>query len=350
MAATSINRTNTNIEAYVKRYTDTLASFTEAVGLAISSKDIAKCAAAALNRLVWTSPVLAVQVAPKMFTAAFIIGGFTEALSPINMQKIFTNINKILSIGDSSQKTTLKVSLIFAIVIANGVSYIPLPELSKLYASIAGGLLGMQMGRLVPRTTVEAIVQFLDRWIPLPTCPSGYKSPEAARTNIEAYFDYVTGWIALLTETVSDALSSKGVANYVASTLNQVVWTSPLLTAQMAPKTFAAAFALGGAAGLFSSDSMEKIFNNVDIILSGGKDNQNTNFKVSLIFAVVIVSKFSSIVPSLPLLYAAFGGVVLGIKLSEWVPEKTAISAAQYIDRIVPLPICPGFIPQVNKK
>ncbi len=158
------------------------------------------------------------------------------------------------------------------------------------------------------------------------------------KTNTEAWVDAGTGYIATGFEKANELLKTPAIANYVTATLNNLVWASPLLVAQLAPKTFAACFVGGAFTGLFSYDTMMKIFGHADSILSGG-NVQNTNFKVSLIFAFIIANKISPIpIPSLPRFYAAAAGLALGIKATTWIPEKQATAFAKLCDRFIPLP------------
>lgn len=164
--------------------------------------------------------------------------------------------------------------------------------------------------------------------------------PEVNRTNtnIEAWFDATTGWVAIGFEKVNGMLATPAIADYVSKTVNNLVWASPLLIAQLAPKTFAACFVGGAFTGVFSHSTMMKIFKHADSILSGG-NVQNTNFKVSLIFAYILANQISPVpTPSFPRVFAAVAGLALGIKASTWIPEDQAIAFAKLCDRYFPLP------------
>lgn len=157
-------------------------------------------------------------------------------------------------------------------------------------------------------------------------------------TNTEAWVDAAAGYIATGFEKANGLLATPAIADYVSAAVNNFVWASPLLVAQLAPKTFAACFAGGAFTGLFSYDTMMKIFEHADSILSGGSV-KNTNFKVSLIFALVIANKISPIpTPSFPRVFAAVAGLALGMKASTWIPEEQAKTFAQLCDRYIPLP------------
>ena len=157
-------------------------------------------------------------------------------------------------------------------------------------------------------------------------------------TNIEAWVDALTDYMATGFEKVDGLLATPAIADYVSAAVNNFVWASPLLIAQLAPKTFAASFVGGAFTGVFSYDTMMKIFKHADSILSGG-NVKNTNFKVSIIFALIIANKISPIpIPSFPRVFAAGAGLALGIKASTWIPEAQAKTFAQFIDRYIPLP------------
>lgn len=161
-------------------------------------------------------------------------------------------------------------------------------------------------------------------------------------TRIEALVDHGMGWVLSSLEQVNGLLKTPAISNYVTTTLNNFVWTTPLLTAQLAPKVFTGCFLAGAFTGLFSYNTMMKIFEQVDAILSGG-DVKNTNFKVSLIFALTVVHKISPIpLPSLPRFYAGAAGLAIGIKASTWIPETQATAFAKKLDHYLRLePIKP---------
>ena len=165
-------------------------------------------------------------------------------------------------------------------------------------------------------------------------------------TNFEAWCDKGAAHLVNATKKVNDTLCVEAIKKYVTGYLDKLIWASPFLIARVAPMTFTVAVIVGGVAGIFSNDSMNKIFTNVDNILNGGvregSTERNTNFKVSLIFASIIASSFLPI-PSLGVFYAAAAGMILGARVSLWVPDDHAKIIGQKIDQWIPLPPCPGF-------
>ncbi|MBP7074881.1 MAG: hypothetical protein KBA81_05795 [Rhabdochlamydiaceae bacterium] len=161
-------------------------------------------------------------------------------------------------------------------------------------------------------------------------------------TKIEALVDLFMGRVLSSLEQVNGLLKTPAISNYVTTTLNNFVWATPLLTAQLAPRVFTGCFLAGGFTGLFSYPTMMKIFEQVDAILSGG-DVKNTNFKISVIFALTVVHKISPIpFPSLPRFYAGAAGLAVGIKASTWIPESQAKTFAKSLDKYLRLePIKP---------
>jgi hypothetical protein len=157
-------------------------------------------------------------------------------------------------------------------------------------------------------------------------------------TNTEAWVDYCMGRVAISLEKVNELLKTPAISKYVTSNLNNLVWATPLFAAQLAPRVFTGCFLAGSFTGLFSYGTMMKIFEQVDVLLSGG-DVKNTNFKISVIFALMVVHTISPIpFPSLPRFYAGAAGLAIGIKASTWIPDQQAKSFAKSCDRFLPLP------------
>lgn len=161
------------------------------------------------------------------------------------------------------------------------------------------------------------------------------KETNKTNTRIEAFFDTYLGYLANGLEACADVMDNPFVSEYVVKALNQIVWASPLLTAQVAPKTFSVTCGVGIVTGFFSQNTMERIFTAANTILCGGKKHENSNLKVALIFAVVLASNLLPVFPSLPIFYASVGGMIFGIKVSGWVPDAYAIPCAQKVDGLV---------------
>lgn len=121
------------------------------------------------------------------------------------------------------------------------------------------------------------------------------------------------------------------IGRYVTNKLNEIVWGSPLMAAPLAPITFAVSFATGSLFGLFSRAHMQAIYDNIDSVLNGGDKKENSNLKVSLIFAYMILSKYVPI-PQPQQLFAGGAGFVLGTKLALYVPEFSVDYVGRFLD------------------
>lgn len=155
-------------------------------------------------------------------------------------------------------------------------------------------------------------------------------------SNIDAWSDYITGKAADVTYKAKVLLDGP-TGEYVAKKLNDLVWGSTLFVAQRAPGTFIAAALPGLFFGTFSPINMKNIFQNTDEILSGGTSNKNTNFKVTLILAYVLVRKIFRF-PALDTVMAGIAGLALGVKLAEWTSDSFRKNLGQKIDATLNVP------------
>ena len=183
----SVNRTNTNIEAYFHYFAGKIEKSTKYISNQIS-EGLSEKVSTAIKFGVWAHPIFTFRIAPIPFAVTMVIGGISGIFSRAKTEQILGNINAILDGGAHNKDTNVKASLIFFIIISepNLPKRFALPSIYTFYGALAGFIFGLEASKWITPAGAKSIAEFIDQWIPfLPTCPGFVKEPSADSSNPE---------------------------------------------------------------------------------------------------------------------------------------------------------------------